>query len=176
MLATSIDGVEHSDILKGVMAGSQIDTQMPQRCPTDDDTSRSPDWHSDRDPECTSDGPARCPDRVLHTRPHDARRGHRYRQPKPWCERPIFSRAGPSRAADTGVVHTTACSQSPTPWRAHGRQTAPPDRGDPADKSLSELLMALRALTVSRCLLLIDSRSRGNSSGQPTWSVGCLPR
>src|SRR6185503_3909990 len=56
---------------------------------------------------------------------------------KPWCERPQSFRAGPPCVLDAGVVHTTACSPSATPWRSGGRQKAPPERGDAADKCLS---------------------------------------
>jgi hypothetical protein len=61
---------------------------------------------------------------------------------------PLDSGAGPPRARGTGVVHTTACCPSPTPWRADGRHKAPPDRGDAADKCLSGF--AIGALACAR--------------------------
>lgn len=127
MLATSIDGVEHSGILKGVMAGARIDMQIPEEMSHDNRIRSAPEWHSDRARERVPVGPARRHHRVLDKRHHVARHVLRRRH-APWCERPHFSRVGPPCAANTGVVHTTASSPSSTPWRVHGRQTAPPDR------------------------------------------------
>jgi len=40
---------------------------------------------------------------------------------------PVCSRAGPPCVVSAGVVHTTACSPSSTPWLSDGRHRSPPD-------------------------------------------------
>lgn len=136
--AKSMDGAEHSARLEGVMAAVQRESIA---CRTSapvtgfrvgDDRDRNPvaERRSDRGVE------ARSPRRrsavtIMAPRPLPQRHASR------GVNDPTDSGAGPPRARGTGVVHTTACFPSPTPWCADGRQKAPPDRGDVDDKCLS---------------------------------------